>query len=278
MWKRYRVGTAFCFLFLILSVLGCSGMRRQTSVGVNPPIGTRISEHPAEPAPKASSGAVEKIATADEYPEARLREESSPVLGLIDRTGAPEGFGWYRIRKGDTATRICGNDPACADLFLRVNRIDARHLSPGRKVLVPIAMGLAERYAPVPNALSGRDTGRKIVVYLDTQYFGAYEDGWLLFWGPVSTGRKGHGTPAGEYRIEYRQKDKKSIKYDGAPMPFALNLSWTGYFLHEQALPGYPASHGCVRLLMDDAKRLFFWVRVGDPVSIVTGVSSVAGE
>lgn len=287
MWKGYRAVTAFCTMLLILSTFGCSGAGRQMTASViddrpvsavTPSPATRpvvlvesatvASRKGLGPGGIPSAGSVSARPADEECLDRRLREESSPVLDLVDRAGAPEGFGRYRVRKGDTPSKICGNDPARIDLFLRVNRIDARHLTPGRSVLVPIAMGLADRYVPVPMMLP-EDGGRRIVVYLDEQYFGAYEHGRLVFWGPVSTGRKGHGTPVGKYRIEYRQKDKKSIKYDGAPMPYALNLSWTGYFLHEQALPGYPASHGCVRLLMDDAKRLFYWIGIGDPVDIV---------
>ncbi len=51
-------------------------------------------------------------------------------------------------------------------------------------------------------------------------------------------------------------------------MPFSINFN-KGYFLHQQSMPGFPASHGCVRLLEVDAQRLFNWIRLGDPVTLV---------
>lgn len=261
-------GPYFRALALSVSLLsfgiGCTGTRLpQTSESSDQAVTTSS----ATGVPSVSRDT--SVIASDVIPEGPSIRESSPVLDLVDREGAPDGFGWYRIGKGDTPGKICGTDPACQDIFFRVNRVDAHHLVPGRRVLVPIAMDAASRYVPIPSACPEADGERRIVVYLDSQYFGAYEHGQLVFWGPISSGSEGRGTPAGRYDVTYKQKDKRSIKYDNAPMPYSMNLSGTGYFLHQQALPGHRASHGCVRLLMDDAKRLFFWIRVGDPVDIV---------
>ncbi|MEI7749888.1 MAG: L,D-transpeptidase family protein [Candidatus Moraniibacteriota bacterium] len=187
----------------------------------------------------------------------------------------PDGFEPKIIKKGDTLWSLCKGDSVSQAVFMSVNHLDNRHLPTGKKVLVPTDIEQANRYVPIPKKLSDSRDNREIRVFLDTQYFGAYENGALVFWGPVSSGRIGKTTPAGEYAIAYKQRYKCSKKYDNAPMPYSLNLSNTGYFLHQQALPGYPASHGCVRLLMKDAERLFFWSRVGDPVTVVERSPSV---
>jgi|GEM_PF-2725994 len=174
----------------------------------------------------------------------------------------PGGFEPRIVKKGDTLWKICKGDSVSRAIFMRVNRLDARHLPTGKKVLVPTDIGQAKRYVPVPQTLADSRGVREIRVFLEKQYFGAYENSELVFWGPVSSGKIGRATPAGEYRISYKQRYKCSKKYDNAPMPYSLNLSNTGYFLHQQALPGYPASHGCMRLDMADAERLFFWSRV----------------
>ncbi|NTW30948.1 MAG: L,D-transpeptidase, partial [Candidatus Moranbacteria bacterium] len=138
---------------------------------------------------------------------------------------------------------------------MKVNRVDKRHFPVGKTVLLPVNLEKAVQYTPIPEVLTDSRGEREIRVYLDCQYFGAYEKGKLVFWGPISSGGKGRGTPPGRYAVNYKERHKRSIKYDNAPMPYAINF-YGGYFLHQQSLPGYPASHGCVRLLMTDAERL----------------------
>lgn len=185
-----------------------------------------------------------------------------------EELSVPDGFRAHRVKAGESLGKLCGADTLCREMFMRVNRVDERHLPVGKTVLVPIDPEKAVRYVPVPEALTDSRGEREVRVFLGSQYFGAYENGALVFWGPISSGRKGHGTPSGKYAVNYKQRFKRSIKYDNAPMPFAMHF-YGGYFLHQQALPGYSASHGCVRLLESDAKRLFDWARVRDAVTVV---------
>jgi hypothetical protein len=182
---------------------------------------------------------------------------------------APALFQDYKVKPGDTVGKIVGENSDRQEFFLKVNRIDARHLRKGSVVQVPVEWERAMReYIPVPEQLADFRRAREIRVFLEEQYFGAYENGRLVFWGPVSSGRRGHRTPTGTFAVNYKQRYKRSIKYDNAPMPYSLNFHG-GYFMHQQSMPGYPASHGCVRLLMSDAARLFDWARVGDAVTVV---------
>jgi hypothetical protein len=191
-----------------------------------------------------------------------------PVKPGDSAADIPEGFLRRPLKKGESLSGLCKADSSCEIVLMKVNRIDQRHLVTGRNILVPVDKEKSLNYVPVPKVLSDSRGEREIRIFLHRQYFGAYEKGELLFWGPVSSGKKGKNTPPGRFFVNYKQRFKRSLKYDDAPMPFSINFN-KGYFLHQQSMPGFPASHGCVRLLEVDAQRLFNWIRLGDPVTLV---------
>jgi hypothetical protein len=95
------------------------------------------------------------------------------------------------------------------------------------------------------------------IVSLQTQRITVYDaNGWILR-APVSSGQKGRETPAGIFSIIQKHADHYSNLYDDAFMPHMQRITWSGIALHGGALPGYPASHGCVRMPFDFAERLF---------------------
>jgi len=107
------------------------------------------------------------------------------------------------------------------------------------------------------------------VVSLSRQRVTLYDaDGWIMR-APVSSGRTGYETPAGVYSILQRKVEHFSNLYDDAEMPFMQRLTWSGIALHAGALPGYPASHGCVRMPRDFAERLFEVSRLGMRVIVM---------
>lgn len=199
-------------------------------------------------------------------------DSSTAVSGksafIADFESVPAGFIKQKVSRKSPLPQPVASDSLMEQLFLKVNRVDRRHIPVGKEVLVPVDREKASRFSPVPTTLADFRGAREIRVFIDRQYFGAYEQGELLFWGPVSTGRQNHRTPTGKYQVQYKQRFKRSIKYDNAPMPFSINYNG-GFFLHEQSLPGYPASHGCVRLMKPDAERLFSWSQLKDPVTLV---------
>lgn len=176
-----------------------------------------------------------------------------------------EGFKEYKIKKGDTLSKIAPREHW--DIIEKVNRIDARHLIIGKIILIPSDLEKAKEFLPVPENIPDISAERVLVMYLDIQYFGAYEKGKLLFWGPVSSGRKGYLTPLGNYEMLWKCRNYFSKKY-GVQMPYAVNFSPAGYFMHEQSLPGRPASHGCIRLRRADAKKIFKWIKKGDQIIV----------
>ncbi len=96
-----------------------------------------------------------------------------------------------------------------------------------------------------------------MVISLDEQRAYVYRNGLRIGVSTVSSGKTGYETPTGVFTILQKHKDHKSNLYDDAPMPFMQRLTWDGVALHAGRLPGYPASHGCVRLPYEFARRLF---------------------
>src|SRR5437667_9179308 len=126
------------------------------------------------------------------------------------------------------------------------------------------------RPAPPTEATAPRDAGEPImaIVSIKTQRVTFYDaDGWILR-APVSTGTTGRETPAGVFAVIEKDKDHHSTMYDDAWMPHMLRITWNGLALHGGPLPGYAASHGCVRMPFGFAEKLFDKVRIGTRVII----------
>jgi lipoprotein-anchoring transpeptidase ErfK/SrfK len=95
-----------------------------------------------------------------------------------------------------------------------------------------------------------------------------YRGGTLIGVSSVSTGRPGHDTPTGRFPIMEKRRTHFSNLYDNAPMPFMQRLTMDGIALHAGAIPGRPASHGCIRLPLAFAKHLFGATSVGAMVHV----------
>lgn len=108
----------------------------------------------------------------------------------------------------------------------------------------------------------------KIVVDLLTQTAFVYRGEHVVGATTISSGKKGRETPLGFWSVLSKRKMYRSRKYDSAPMPFAQMIDDHGIALHGGKLPGYPASHGCVRLPMAFAEKLFSLTSTGTKVVI----------
>ncbi len=95
------------------------------------------------------------------------------------------------------------------------------------------------------------------VISTNKQHVSVYGSNGLYEVSPVSTGRPDHPTPHGIFSIIGKERFHRSNLYSGAPMPFMQRITWSGVAMHEGVLPGYAASHGCVRLPHEFARRLF---------------------
>lgn len=101
-----------------------------------------------------------------------------------------------------------------------------------------------------------------IYISLKQQQLNAYDiDGNHVFSSPISSGKRGHSTPTGSFEIIGKKLFHRSNRYPeprgGAPMPYMMRLTDYGIAIHAGHVPGYPASHGCIRLPKQKAKELF---------------------
>ncbi|WP_267878677.1 L,D-transpeptidase family protein [Porphyrobacter sp. AAP82] len=100
-------------------------------------------------------------------------------------------------------------------------------------------------------------SGVVITVSLKTQQMHVFRDGVLWRSSPVSTGKRGKRTPTGTFAILQKKRYHRSNLYSNAPMPWMQRLTWSGIAIHAGRLPGYPASHGCIRIPAAFAAELF---------------------
>jgi hypothetical protein len=116
-----------------------------------------------------------------------------------------------------------------------------------------------------------------IIVSLPDQLMHVYRNGIRIGLSTCSTGKKGHRTPTGVFTILQKDKHHRSSTYNNAPMPNMNRLTWSGIALHAGNLPGYPASHGCIRLPLKFSELLFGVTHVGTVV-IVADEHSEPGD
>jgi hypothetical protein len=129
---------------------------------------------------------------------------------------------------------------------------------------------VARQAHPATEATAPREAGEPImaIVSIKSQQVTFYDaEGWI-FRAPVSTGTTGRETPAGVFAILEKDPDHHSSMYDDAWMPNMQRITWNGIALHGGPLPGYAASHGCVRMPYDFAEKLFDKTRIGMRVVI----------
>src|SRR4051795_7509205 len=139
--------------------------------------------------------------------------------------------------------------------------------------LTALTAGAAARQARPAAAIEAGAAGGAgepimAIVSIKTQQVTFYDaDGWILR-APVSTGTTGRETPAGVFAVIEKDKDHHSTLYDDAWMPNMQRITWNGIALHGGPLPGYAASHGCVRMPFGFAEKLFDKTRIGMRVII----------
>ncbi len=110
-----------------------------------------------------------------------------------------------------------------------------------------------------------------ISISIDQQKVRIYDSNGLFAEDRVSTGMKGHPTPMGVFSIIQKHKMHHSNIYSGAPMPFMQRITWSGVAMHQGVLPGYPASHGCIRMPQAFAVKMWNWTKMGARVLVTPG-------
>ena len=123
---------------------------------------------------------------------------------------------------------------------------------------------------PPPTPQEALDEGVLVVVSIPSQQAFVFRRGELWDTTPVSTGKKGNETPEGVFPLLQKKVMHRSNLYDDAPMPYMQRLTWDGVALHAGRVPGYPASHGCIRLPKAFAKKLYGITHFSSTIVIVS--------
>jgi hypothetical protein len=132
-------------------------------------------------------------------------------------------------------------------------------------VYVPLNFSIRPKILP-DRISSISDLPQFILIDVSRQCLGLYAYGRLIYQFPISSGT--HGTPAKKFVISSKEQAHYSTKYDNAWMPYSLRL-FGDYFIHGGILPSYAASHGCIRMIYENAVFVYNWVKVGTPGEII---------
>jgi len=191
-----------------------------------------------------------------DFPDSLLAAKRDSLIKLESRVT----YGLFAFSKKNTTAKLLkkiGKDNL--DNILAINRIDK--LKRDTLVVPDSIYADFNMYAPFPLFIDRIKEVKKIIfVSQRIQAFAAYEYGSLVFWGPVSTGKKTTPTPNGLFHTNW--KAKKQISTDDPTWILYWNfniINNKGVSLHQFELPGYPASHSCVRLLERSANRIYNW-------------------
>jgi hypothetical protein len=160
---------------------------------------------------------------------------------------------WLKINKDDSAKLT---------LAYAINRTDKANFSKMDSVIIPSDFsGDLPHYFPFPLHVSNLDSVSKVLIFsYPTQTFAAYENGNLVYTGSTNMGRKKALTPTGLFFTNWKAEKTTSTFNDEWDLKWNFNIeNKLGVGFHEYTLPGYPASHSCLRLQEGDAKYLYKW-------------------
>lgn len=209
------------------------------------------------------SGAVNSILAKSPEPKANFNP--GPIVGLEPTNPMPVAYRSIAIKGGEGRKFLSQLRSEIGEekmaVLLKLNRLDAQHLRAGVTLLIPEQVDELITFSPFPSRVETvREIPKLLLISLRVQAYGAYEFGRLVHWGPTSTGKKATPTPAGLYHTNWKSKATRSTINEEWLLPWYFNIdNKRGISFHQYDLPGYPASHGCIRLLADDAAWIYGW-------------------
>jgi lipoprotein-anchoring transpeptidase ErfK/SrfK len=172
------------------------------------------------------------------------------VIGLVARAEAAVDF-WH------------GSDPGYYQPFQLVQ--------PPRRQKVRRSAPKKDATAAAKETSANPQGPLIIAVSIAKQRVKIYDDKGVFAEAPVSTGMPGHPTPMGVFSVIQKHKFHHSNIYSDAPMPYMQRITWSGVAMHAGVLPGYPASHGCIRVPMAFAVKMWNWTKMGTRVFVTPG-------
>jgi hypothetical protein len=168
----------------------------------------------------------------------------------------------YRIDSLSRWKDSLKNNPASELIIAAVNRTDKIHLLKMDSIIVPTDLTMpVEAYLPFPLQLDFlRDINKIVYFSYPTQSFAAYENGELVYTGQTNMGRKADPTPTGLFFANWKAEETISTFNDEWELKWNFNIeNKKGVGWHQYELPGYPASHSCLRMTEKDAKFMYNW-------------------
>lgn len=192
-----------------------------------------------------------------------LDEVKPATPPLVVNPGPKEGQEYYNYTMTTTnaqkeLSELVGEDNVMA--VLQTNRIDSKNIKSGASIVIPTTFDSASR-SPFPLEFKSLSEVPKILLFNQrVQAFAAYESGKLVRWGPLSSGKQSTKTPNGLFSTNWKGKEIKSSFDDEWILKYNFNIqNFEGIGFHQYEMPGYPASHSCLRLHLEDAMWLYEW-------------------
>ena len=182
------------------------------------------------------------------------------ATGAIAAGAMPQAHAALRYWSDDEPYYYDRLEPATPHRHAKANRHAGRQVETLRKEVETARKEQVKPQGPLVIAIS-----------IDQQRLRLYDANGLFAETPISTGMKGHPTPMGVFSVIQKQKLHHSNIYSGAPMPYMQRITWSGIAIHAGVLPGYPASHGCIRMPMAFAMKMWVWTRMGARVVVTPG-------
>jgi lipoprotein-anchoring transpeptidase ErfK/SrfK len=185
---------------------------------------------------------------------------------------------WWRIAALTAAGAIGVASQAQATVFWPDP--DPGFSQPAPEIVAPPRQRKVRQHSQGPSQKGRKETEAKgketakphgplvIAISINKQNMRIYDANGFFAETPISTGMRGHPTPMGVFSVVQKEKLHHSNIYSGAPMPFMQRITWSGIAIHAGVLPGYPASHGCIRMPMAFAVKMYGWTRMGARVVI----------
>jgi hypothetical protein len=157
-------------------------------------------------------------------------------------------------------SRVLKNDSL--GILLALNRVDSNYIHYQDSILVPDTfISDLNSYSPFPlNIIQLTSIHKLVYISYYDEAFAVYENGKLIRWGPVSLGKKSTPTALGLFHTNWKSERAISTFNEDWIMNWYFNLeNFDGMSMHEYELPGYPASHACIRMLQKDAYWFYHW-------------------
>lgn len=217
------------------------------------------------PSPDKNNNPTTDILSPDDKKEEDSIKEEKPKVPDVVIPRKDFGFYPWVYKNTDSVSQKNKKEFTGKALYtiLALNRLDRANIGAADTLVVPAKIEDDFLiYSPFPGHVTSLENVRKFVFFsYPIQAFGVYENGNLIKWGPTSMGKKATPTKRGLMFANWKKEVAISTVSDEWKLRWNVNVAnFDGIGWHQYAMPGYPASHSCLRMLEEDAKWMYTWV------------------